>query len=368
MSDSTAHAPLKVTFVLPSFAAGGAERVLITLMNSLDRARFAPSLVCLNQSGSLRDLVAPDIPVHADRNFNRVAYALPYLATHWIRQRPDIVISTMAHMNFGVLLTRPFMPWRTRVIVREAITPTFLTQRPKDGKLIRFLYRILYPRASRVICPAQCIIDEFESHVNISTKNFALLYNPVNITKIRAGTPAPANDQTIRFICAGRLHPQKGFDRLIESLPFLNMNRPWHVTIMGEGEQHAALTDLIRQHKLEDKVTLSGFAAQPWPMIGASDCFLLPSRHEGLPNVALEALCVGTPVISMREAGGIAEIAARATQGAVTLCDSMADFVAAMERVEPQKNDGTLRPSLLPLTFHPDTVEKDFRDLLIQAA
>lgn len=360
-------APRKILFCLPTFSAGGAERVLITLMNGLDRAQYAPELVCLCKDGPLRDLVAADIPINADYNHKKILFGLPYLSLTWLRKKPDIVVSTMAHMNFAILLTRPFMPWKCKVIVREAITPSFLTQRPKDGKIIKILYRLLYPCASQVISPAQCIIDEFESHVGMRTDNFSLLYNPVNISKIRQTAPTPANDQTIRFVCAGRLHSQKGFDRLIESLPFLNMNRPWHVTILGEGEEHAALQSLIDKHKLQDKVTLAGFTAQPWPQIGSADCFLLPSRHEGLPNVALESLCVGTPVISMREAGGIGEIARHAAHGHVTLCDTMADFVAAMESVMPLKHDGSLRQSLLPTIFHPESVEQRFNEIL-QAA
>lgn len=354
-------------FTLPSFAAGGAERVLITLMNGLDRAHYEPELICLNSSGSLRSLVASDIPVLAPYNFMKVVYSLPFLWFTLLKKRPDIVVSTMAHMNFAVLLVTPFVPKRIKVIVREAITPSFLIDTHKEGKIVRVLYRMLYPRADRVICPAQRIIDEFSTCVDINTDNFKLLYNPVNIDKIRALPAIPANDKGVHFVCAGRLHPQKGFDRLIESLPFLNMNHAWHLTIMGEGEQHKELKELIAKHGLEDKVTLKGFTADPWPHIAGADCYLLPSRHEGLPNVALESLCVGTPVIAMREAGGITEIAGLTGPNPVTLCDTMADFIAAMETVRPI--EGTQpRASLLPETFHPDTVQKNFTTILDQAA
>lgn len=357
----------RVVFTLPSFAAGGAERVLITLMNGLDRTRFSPELVCLYSNGPLRDLVAGDIPVTAPYNFSKVIYSLPFLWLTLLRKRPDMVVSTMAHMNFAVLLVTPFIPARIRVIVREAITPTFLINTRKEGKLIRTLYRLLYPRARRVICPAQRIIDEFKDAVDVRTGNFKLLYNPVNIDKIRALPPVAANDAGVHFICVGRLHPQKGFDRLIESLPFLNMNYPWRLTILGDGDQYQDLKQLIEKHGLHNKITLKGYTADPWPHVAGADCFLLPSRHEGLPNVALESLCVGTPVIAMREAGGITEIATLAGPKAVTLCDAMADFIAAMETVRPAATT-SMRDSLLPDTFHPATVQKNFTAILDQAA
>jgi glycosyltransferase involved in cell wall biosynthesis len=361
------HQPVKVAFTLPSFAAGGAERVLITLMNGLDRSRFDPALICLNKDGPLRTLVADDIPIHSDHNFSRVVSSLPYLLKTLWKLKPDIIVSTMAHMNFAVLLISPFLPRKTKIIVREAITPSYLLDTHHYGWLIRILYKALYPRAKRVICPAQCIIDEFESCVDMKTKNFALLYNPVNIDKIRAQQPAPSNDQPVRFICVGRLHTQKGFDRLIDALPQLSKDENWHLSILGEGEEQDALQKMIDARNLQNNVTLSGFSNAPWPEVANADCFLLPSRHEGLPNVALEALCVGTPVISTREAGGICEIAKLAAPDSITLCDTMEEFIVAMEKVQALPSKG-LRESLLPATFHPDEVEKRFMTLLDQAA
>jgi glycosyltransferase involved in cell wall biosynthesis len=357
---------VKIAFALPSFSAGGAERVLITLMNDINRKKFSPCLICLNQGGPLRSLVADDVPVHADHNFSRVVFAIPYLIKMLWIIKPDVVLSTMAHMNFAVLLASPFLPRRTKIIVREAITPSFLLNTYKRGWLVKILYKMLYPRAWKVICPAQCIIDEFEHCVQMQTRNFSLLYNPVNIEKIRAHVPTELPREPTHFICAGRLHHQKGFDRLIECLPRLN-NKNWHLTILGEGDERTILQQLVDQHELAEHVTLAGFSSTPWPQIAQADCFLLPSRHEGLPNVALEALCVGTPVISMREAGGIGEIAALASPGSVTLCNNMDDFLTAMERVNPLPRDKQ-RESLLPQTFHPETVEECFMELLDQAA
>src|SRR5690606_2827716 len=131
-----------------------------------------------------------------------------------------------------------------------------------------------------------------------------------------------------------RLHPQKGFDRLIEALPRLNMPCDWHVTILGEGGEREKLESLIRLHGFENRVSLHGYTAAPWPHIAASDMFLLPSRFEGLPNVALEALACGTPVIATAESGGIAEIAETAN-GHVTIVSTMDDFIAEMEKVKP---------------------------------
>lgn len=359
-------APLKTVFILPSFSAGGAERVLIMLMNGLDREKFAPEMICLNKGGALRDLVAADIPVHTGDNFTSVRRGLPWLLRTLRRLRPAVAVSTMAHMNFGLLLLRPFLPGSTRIVVREAITPDYFDDH-RSRMLIHGLYRALYPFAQTVVCPAQCIIDAFTPMKGMKTGNFRLLYNPVNVATVRVPAESPRTDSALRFVCAGRLHRQKGYDRLIEGLKNFAAPHGWTLTIYGEGEERAALQAQIDAAGLTGRVTLAGFNAAPWREMAAADCFLLPSRHEGLPNVALEALCTGTPVIAMREAGGIAEIAALAAPGAVTLCGTVGEMIAAMEKVTPAGR-GAPKESLLPALFEPANVMHKFENILDQAA
>lgn len=361
----------RVTFVLPSLTAGGAERVLITLMNGLDRTSFAPALVVVNGGGPLRDLVAADIPVttlYDGKPPVPPERAVPALRRALRACTPDIVVSTMAPMNFAVLLLRPLFP-RTRFIVREAITPSFiLEKRKRAAPLIAACYRLLYPMAARVISPARMIIDEFETLLGMDTARHICLPNPVNVKALRgdgAAMPGAAPAGAVRFVASGRLHAQKGFDRLLDILP--DMPGPWHLTILGEGEERQALTAQIDRLGLTARVSMPGLVARPWPYVAAADAFLLPSRWEGLPNVALESLACGTQVIAMNEAGGIAEIAAAAAPGAVTTCASMDDFAAAMKCVTAQGKD-RYTASMLPALYDQDAVIAAFTQILRRVA
>ena len=342
----------RIVFVLPALMSGGAERVLITLMNGLDRTKFDPHFITVSSAGELRPLISPEIPFTSLEK-KRVFFSIPKLAKTLRAINPDIVISTMFHMNAACLLCRPFLP-KTKFIIREAIVPSFFLTTKKSPWLIKTIYRITYPWANTIISPAQRIIDEFADVIGLKAKNHALLYNPVDVDGIRAIPLAQAiNDdrkKTVHFICAGRLVPQKGFDRLIDALPWLPTDMSWKLTILGEGPDHAALQSRIDELGLSDRITLAGLSRHPWPQMAAADMFLLPSRWEGLPNVALESLGVGTPVISMRDAGGIDEIAALCTTGSVQVVDTIQDFIEAMRTVTP--NPSLLhRPSLLPELF-----------------
>ncbi|MCB1531164.1 MAG: glycosyltransferase [Rhodospirillales bacterium] len=357
----------KVAFVLPSFNAGGAERVLITLMNGLDRTRFEPIFIGLQKNGQLRDLIAPDIPVHTIKNYRGFLRSLPSLLLLLRQAQPDIILSTMAHMNFAVLLLKLFLPRHIKIIVREAITPSYMFDTMKRGWLVKILYKWLYPKADKVICPAQIIIDQFRDLVRIDTENFVRLYNPVHIEKIRAAKDLPEREgkSAVRFICVGRLHPQKGFDRLIDSLEARGKDIPfeWTITILGGGPEEENLKAQIQKAGLEKNIFLKGFAKEPWPHIGAADCLLLPSRFEGLPNVVLESLCAGTPVIATKESGGIQEIASLVPENIVTVVKNMEDFVEAMKNVTPTPTR-FYRPSLLPKILEPASVLRKLDEIL----
>lgn len=358
----------RIVFVLPALEAGGAERVLITLMNSIDRATFDPALVSVRDGGRLRELIDPSIPCFF-LGGNRVATSLPSLLRCLRKLRPDLAMSTMAHMNFAVLMLRPLLP-RTRMVVREAVTPSFIIHaHPLAKWLIKSAYRFLYPTADLVVSPAKVIIEEFQSLLSLSGRNHVVLPNPVNVALVRSSIVPPIprrNPEEVLFVASGRLHPQKGFDRLIAAVSRMQMPGPWRLVILGEGGERARLEAMIGAEGLQSIIELAGHVGNPWRYYASADCFLLPSRDEGLPNVVLESLTCGTPVIATRESGGIAEIADRA-DAAVTIVDDMEAFVREMQKVVPRK-ERFPRLSLLPGHYEQQEVVARLEELLLDVA
>ena len=292
----------------------------------------------------------------------KLRFALPALIHKLNKLSPDIVVSTMAGMNFVVLLAKPFLKKSTKVIIREAVTPSSIIDTQRFPGMVKAAYKNLYPNADLIIAPAQCVIDELSKNLKIDAP-YALLHNPVDIAKLRASKPNLRDHSQTYFVAAGRLHKQKGFDRLIEALPQLPANLNWKLDILGAGPEKSALQTLITQNNLQSRVTLRGLEQNPWPYYGAADAFLLPSRWEGLPNVALESLAMGTPVISMKDAGGIDEIAALAQPGAITITPTIDEFIKAMERAKPNLT-AAYRPSLLPDSFKLENIIKKFETML----
>ncbi len=354
--------------MLPTLSAGGAERVLITLTNNLDRSRFAPELVALS-GGPIQDWVHKEIPVHVlHKSRARTGYFSLIRKLRHIK--PDVVISTIVHMNALALLVKPFLP-KAKFIVREASLPTVLMREyGLRGALCRYVYQYGYPHADLVISPSGLVIEEFRNVLKMQMKKHKTLFNPVDTERILTHIPpkfivTKERKEKTHFVAAGRLSYEKGFDRLIMALQGMKFDRDWRLDILGEGEQRAELERLIKKAQLQNHVFLQGYQKNPWEFMAQADYVLLPSRWEGMPNVVLESLVCGTPVIAMEEAGGIVEIQGFCEPGKVQISKTIEGFVELMKSAKPEpkkKKD----PSLLPSVFFLPTIMRRLESWILE--
>ena len=336
--------PPAVLFVLPNFAGGGAERVALTLLNNLDRARFAPELAVFEAAGPLRAAMGADIPLH-DLKRPRLRRALPALLRLIRRRRPAVVCATQGYVNLALLAARPVLPKATRIVVRESNTPSQSLPNRALPWATGLAYRLLYPRADAVLCQHRKTEQEMAARFGVAPERIEVLPNPVDSAALRAAA-APVSREPgkgPRFIAAGRLTRQKGFDRLLDMM--VELGGQAHLTICGSGPEQAALQARAAELGLSARVRFGGFRQPLAPLLAGADACLVPSRWEGLPNVALEALACGTAVIASPQSGGIAELA-----GAVTIAETGPPFIAAMKAVVPKHANG-LPPSRLPARY-----------------
>ncbi|WP_249225711.1 glycosyltransferase [Tardiphaga alba] len=334
---------------------------MLNLARSLDTRRFAPQLVVLGRTATLAGAVAQHVPV-TYANANRIRSALPWLIGHLRALRPSIVISTLAYTNIALLAASPLLPRGTRLVVREANTPdATLKALPRiPGKA---LYRWLYPRASRVIAQSATIAAQLGEIAPIVTGNISIIPNPVDVTALRqiAHHPRRRPGRGLRLIGAGRLTHQKGFDRLISIAARLPTDS--EMTIFGDGPDRTALAAQIEKLGLGARVDLAGFVSDLPAHLAGADALVMPSRWEGLPNVALEALAVGTPVLASPEAA-LQDIAAAAPY-AVRIAASEDEFVDKLCEW-PEVVPAGPRASLLPPEYEAASVVRQLETVFTE--
>lgn len=326
--------------ILPSFAGGGAERVTLTLLGTLDPDRFQRHLLVMDGRGPLADAVPPGVEVEI-LDQPRLRRALPSLVMALRRLRPAVTFSSLGYVNLALAAARPL--FGGRLVLREANLPSLSLPRTPFPRLMPLAYGLLYPRAGRVLATSRRMADELAA-LGVPSGRLVVLPNPVDVERLRALAIRPRRHDGVgvRLVAAGRLVEQKGFDRLI---PLLAGMPDLHLTILGDGPLRDGLRALAERHGVA--LDLPGFAVDAPAWFAGADAVVMPSRWEGMPNVALEALACGTPVIATPESGGIAELAAAAAPGAVTVAAMDDAFAAAVRMVQPAPV-AALRPGLLP--------------------
>lgn len=265
--------------------------------------------------------------------------------------KPDVVFSTFGYVNLALLGLRRYLPPQTRIIIREANLPSISLDRNRLGPVMRHAYRRFYPRADALVVTSTRMRGEFLQDFGLDAGRLHLIENPVDTGHIATARspvqrhPGPG----LRLVAAGRLTWQKGFDRLIGLVPELPADT--HITILGDGPLRF---DMVRQASelgVAERVGFAGFQKNPYPWFAGADAYLMPSRWEGMPNAALEALACGLPVIATPESGGIEDVREMASAGSVSVAEMGPPFLAATRDLETWKIGDLPRPSLLPPSF-----------------
>lgn len=302
----------RVLFVIPSLTGGGAERVFSILLSRLDRAEFELHLAVLQAKGAFLQDIPKDIALH-DLSVSRVRYALRRLVNLIWRVRPQTVLSTIGPLNLLLLLAKPLLPRSTRIIVREAaIVSAVLVAETGHPWFWGFLYRHIYRKADAVVCLSDSMVEDLAAHFSVPPEKLVRIYNRVDVERVQAAASSGNNPYPgpgPHLLAAGRLTRQKGFDVLLDALPAVLACFPdARLTLLGEGPLAAELMAQAHRLGIADAVHFLGFQDNPWRFLKHADLFVFPSRYEGAPNILLEALALGTPVVASDCPGAIREV------------------------------------------------------------
>lgn len=299
----------KILFVTPTLMGGGAERVLVNLVNALDPERFDVTLLSLFDVGVNKEALSSRVNYkyifkQLFRGNSRLFAMRTPAALHkaFVKEKYDVEVAFLEGVAARIVSgcedsgTKKLCWIHTSVTADEVFCAGFRSRREA---------RECYSRFDGIACVSEAVRADFEAKTGLSA---SVLYNPIDGEKIarmaKESAAYPTKDGMPAVCAVGKLDPVKGFDRLVHICKRLKTEGvPAHFYVCGEGSEREPLKRLIDRCGVADRFTLTGFLDNPYAVMAKCDLFVCSSRREGFSSVAAEAMFCGLPVVTVDVTG-----------------------------------------------------------------
>lgn len=303
---------VKILFLIHTMGHGGAEKVLVNLVNNMDPEKFDVSVTAVFGGGVNEQFLKPHIryraiyPKTVPGNTHMMKLLTPeQLHRLFVKENYDIEVA--------------YLEGATSRIVSGCTDPDtkkvawiHIEQGTQKGAAWSFRsYREAldcYNSFDRIISVSRTVQEDFLSLLPVKTET-AVLYNTNETAQILTSAsedvePGLFSDREIKLMGVGKLVKHKGFHRLIPMVRRLrDTGLPAHLYILGEGPMKEELERLAAEQGVGSAVTLLGYRTNPYKYVAKCDLFLCASAAEGFSTAATEALIVGTPVCTVEVSG-----------------------------------------------------------------
>ncbi len=296
----------RIALFVPSFEGGGAERVMATLANLFVRRQHEVFVVTARkEQGEYNALLEADVrvvPLNTGVMWRTIVPLVRWLR----RERPDALLATLGEANIVALLARGFAHKSCRVVIREASTPTLAFHRHPSlkkritGRLIPYFY----PRAEAIVAVSRGVMQDLNRLLPKARDKIHLVFNPVVSCHVLTQAQMPVVHPWFQsrekpvVLAVGRLEDPKDYPTLLKAFSYVRQAVPARLVILGEGSKRASLQQLAQSLGIGNDLDMPGFDPNPFRYMARADVFVLSSRYEGLPNVLIQAMACGCPVVS----------------------------------------------------------------------
>lgn len=318
----------KILFVIHDLHHGGAEKVLVNLVNHMDKSRFAVSILALFGGGVNEQFLSPDVRllhghsrVIPGNSHIMKLFSPRQLFRHYIREKYDVIVSYLEGPSARIVSGCPedgtkLVSWiHIEQHTSEQASASFRSREEAQQ---------CYARFDKIVCVSKTVAEDFCSLFHLERPP-EIIYNTVESDVIRARAAEKVMDGVFqegayRLVGVGKLVPTKGFDRLLHAHQrlLLEENVPVHTYLLGQGPERENLEKWLASQGIKDSVTFLGYQTNPYKFVAACDLFVCASHAEGFSTAATEALIVGTPVISTRVSGMEEMLGAHNEYGVIT--------------------------------------------------
>jgi glycosyltransferase involved in cell wall biosynthesis len=322
---------LKILCVIPNMGSGGAEKVMLTLLEFLNRDRFEPVLVLFEANGAYFDSIPESIRVITLGKESRYSALslVKKLSRLFIDESPDIILSFLWYANVISIMAKRSSDTSAPLIVGVHNIMSMSLKGQRFERVKRFLISKAYPRADLVLILSNTMREDMATNFKIPVPLMRIVHNPMDIERIEALSleepDHPWFSENIPVVISvGRLHRQKNYPTLLKAFAKLREEGDFRLIILGEGPERGALMKLIKELQIEDAVQMPGFVKNPYACLNRSSLFVMSSTHEGLPVAMIEAMACSVPVV----ASACPSVAEMITDGVNGLLAPVSDHLA----------------------------------------
>ncbi len=326
-----------ISLFLPSVHGGGAERAMLVFANELLKKDFRVDLILAKLEGALSGAIPAGVRV-VDLASSRMLTAIPRLVTYFRTSNPAAIFSTITHANIAAACAARYAGVSAPLVIRQSNTPLSETQDSFGRMLASQFIPLSYRMADAIIAVSEGVREQLICISPSCERKTRVLPTPVLTDDLRTLAAQEINhpwidDATVPLIVsAGRLKPHKGMLDLIRAFKRVRENRHARLLILGEGPDRVRLESEVARLNLKDDVALPGFSSNPFPFMKRAAVFVLASHYEGLPNVLIQALGLGTPVVATDCESGPAEILEGGRWGKLVQLGSIDGLAEAIDK------------------------------------
>lgn len=349
----------KILFLIPTLMHGGAEKVLVNLVNNLDQEKYDITLYSIFDGGVNKQFLNKNIQYQS--KFKKVfrgnsqlmkLLAPKVLYNYFIKEEYDILVSYLegpaARIISGCANPKTKkIAWIHSDTLTESLASVGFRNFAEAKKL--------YNQFDHIVGVSKNVVNSFKKTLQPSVP-LHVLYNVNETEKIRLlareSVPYQFPENILNICSVGKISSNKGFDRLLDvHYQLMKEGFPHQINIMGIGEDQAQLEKRVKELGLEDSFKLLGFHKNPYQYMSKCDLYVCASYREGFSTAVTEALIVGLPVVSTNCSGAHELLGENNEYGIVTenstegLYKGLKDMISNPERLAHYTNQSKLRGS-----------------------